>query len=84
MNYRHLILDVDRARHVATVTLNKPERLNAIDQTDKVDLLDAIARIQDDDAIWVARGQGGIMSMVLDATNVYWSTDDCKIRKTPL
>ena len=34
------------ARHVATVTLNKPERLNAIDQDDKVDLLDAIARIQ--------------------------------------
>lgn len=54
MNYRHLILDVDRARHVATLTLNKPERLNAIDQDDKVDLLDAIARIRADDDIWVA------------------------------
>src|SRR4029077_3222694 len=54
MNYRHLVLDLDRARHVATVTLNKPERLNAIDQDDKKDLLDAIARIQGDDDIWVA------------------------------
>lgn len=54
MTYRHLILDLDHTRHVATVTLNKPERLNAIDQTDKLDLLDAIARIQADDDIWVA------------------------------
>ena len=54
MTYRHLILDLDHTRHVATVTLNKPERLNAIDQQDKVDLLDAIARIQADDDIWVA------------------------------
>jgi len=46
MTYRHLVLDLDRSRHIATVTLNKPERLNAIDQNDKVDLLDAIARIQ--------------------------------------
>ena len=54
MTYRHLVLDLDRSRHIATVTLNKPERLNAIDQNDKVDLLDAIARIQSDDDIWVA------------------------------
>ncbi|HTO57842.1 MAG TPA: enoyl-CoA hydratase-related protein [Pseudomonadales bacterium] len=54
MSYRHLLLDLDRTRHVATLTLNKPERLNAIDQTDKVDLLDAIAKIQADDDIWVA------------------------------
>jgi len=45
MTYRHLVLDLDRSRHIATVTLNKPERLNAIDQNDKVDLLDAIARM---------------------------------------
>jgi len=54
MNYRHLLLDLDRSRHVATITLNKPERLNAIDQEDKKDLLDVIARIQNDDDIWVA------------------------------
>ena len=53
MSYRHLILDLDRSRHIATITLNKPERLNAIDQDDKRDLLDVIERIQNDDDIWV-------------------------------
>jgi len=37
-----------------------------------------------EDALPLARGQGVVGSMVLDATNVYWSTDDCKIRKTAL
>ncbi len=54
MTYRHLILDLDPGRHVATITLNKPERLNAIDQDDKRDLLEVIDRIQRDDDIWVA------------------------------
>jgi 2-(1,2-epoxy-1,2-dihydrophenyl)acetyl-CoA isomerase len=53
MTYRHLLLDIDRRRHVATITLNKPERLNAIDQQDKVDILDAIAAVQADDDVWV-------------------------------
>jgi len=53
MSYRHLILDIDKSRHVATVTLNKPERLNAIDQQDKVDILDVIDRLQQDDDVWV-------------------------------
>ena len=53
MAYSHLLLDVDKSRHVATITLNKPERLNAIDQDDKVDILDAIARVQADDDVWV-------------------------------
>ena len=54
MTYRHLVFDVDERRHVATVTLNKPERLNAIDQQDTLDILDVARRIQDDDAIWAA------------------------------
>ncbi len=53
MSYRHLLFDIDRDRHVATITLNKPERLNAIDQQDKVDILDVIAKVQADDDVWV-------------------------------
>lgn len=53
MTYRHLILDIDRDRHVATVTLNKPERLNAIDQDDKTDILEIIETVQADDDVWV-------------------------------
>jgi 2-(1,2-epoxy-1,2-dihydrophenyl)acetyl-CoA isomerase len=53
MAYQHLIADFDRARHIATITLNKPERLNAIDQQDKSDILDVVAHIKADDDIWV-------------------------------
>ena len=54
MAYAHTLFEVDQDRHIATVTLNKPEKLNAIDQTDAADILDICRRIQDDDAIWVA------------------------------
>ncbi|NJN51112.1 MAG: enoyl-CoA hydratase/isomerase family protein [Gammaproteobacteria bacterium] len=52
MSYRHLILDIDRSRHVATITLNKPERLNAIDQQDKTDIVDVLQTVQNDDDVW--------------------------------
>jgi 2-(1,2-epoxy-1,2-dihydrophenyl)acetyl-CoA isomerase len=54
MPYAHTLFDIDRAAHVATITLNKPERMNAIDQDDAADILDICKRIQDDDDIWVA------------------------------
>jgi 2-(1,2-epoxy-1,2-dihydrophenyl)acetyl-CoA isomerase len=54
MPYAHLLFDVDRDRHVATVTLNNPERLNALDQQDQADILEVIDHIQSDDDIWVA------------------------------
>jgi len=54
MPYSHTIFEVDEQNHVATITLNKPEKLNAIDQGDAADILDICRRIQDDDAIWVA------------------------------
>lgn len=53
MSYEHLIYEVDREARIATVTLNKPERLNAIDQQDHRDLIDLCDRIQGDDAVWV-------------------------------
>jgi 2-(1,2-epoxy-1,2-dihydrophenyl)acetyl-CoA isomerase len=54
MPYTHTLFDIDREAHVATVTLNKPERMNAIDQGDAADILDICRAIQDDDDIWVA------------------------------
>lgn len=53
MSYEHLSYDVDREAHIATVTLNKPERLNAIDQQDHRDLLELCGRIQGDEEVWV-------------------------------
>ena len=54
MAYAHTLFDVDREAHVATVTLNKPERLNAIDSDDARDILEICRQIQEDDDIWVA------------------------------
>jgi 2-(1,2-epoxy-1,2-dihydrophenyl)acetyl-CoA isomerase len=54
MPYIHTLFDIDLASHTATITLNKPERMNAIDQGDAADILDICRRIQDDDDIWIA------------------------------
>ena len=54
MAYTHTLYEVDREAHTALVTLNKPERLNAIDQDDAKDILDICRRIQEDDDVWVA------------------------------
>ena len=54
MSYQHLIYEVDKQSHIATITLNKPERLNAIDLQDHRDILDVCRRIQQEDDVWVA------------------------------
>ena len=54
MPYAHTLFDIDRESHIATITLNKPERMNAIDQGDAADILDICKRIQGDDDIWIA------------------------------
>jgi enoyl-CoA hydratase/carnithine racemase len=62
VSYEHPIYEVDREARIATVTLNKPERLNAIDQQDHRDLMELCDWIQRDDAvraaIWTGVGQG--------------------------
>jgi 2-(1,2-epoxy-1,2-dihydrophenyl)acetyl-CoA isomerase len=53
MSYKHITYEVDKDSHIATVTLNKPERLNAIDSQDHQDILELCERIQSDDDVWV-------------------------------
>ena len=53
MAYEHIIYEVDRESHIATVTLNKPQRLNAIDGQDHQDILELCGRVQQDDDVWV-------------------------------
>lgn len=50
----HIDYAVDREAHIATITLNKPERLNAIDQLMHRDIVALCREIQDDDDVWVA------------------------------
>lgn len=54
MPYAHTLFDIDRDAHVATVTLNRPDRLNAIGQDDAADILAICDELQRDDDIWVA------------------------------
>jgi E-phenylitaconyl-CoA hydratase len=44
----------ERADHVATITYNRPEAMNAINGPMRGALNDAFARFRDDDAAWVA------------------------------
>lgn len=53
MEFEHLIYEVDRDAHTATITLNKPARLNAIDQQTHLDILSLCDEVQQDDDVWV-------------------------------
>jgi len=53
MEFEHLIYERDREAHTAVVTLNKPEKLNAIDNQTKRDILILCDEMQNDDDIWV-------------------------------
>jgi 2-(1,2-epoxy-1,2-dihydrophenyl)acetyl-CoA isomerase len=48
---RTVLVDVDPASRVATVTLNRPDALNALTVPMKVDLLAALRRLERDDAV---------------------------------
>lgn len=53
MEFEHLIYEVDREAHTVLITLNKPERLNAIDRKTHQDILTLCEEVQRDDDIWV-------------------------------
>jgi E-phenylitaconyl-CoA hydratase len=45
--------ELDTDRHVATITYNRPDALNAVDGEMRTDLNDAFARFRDDEDAWV-------------------------------
>ncbi len=53
MGYEHLICEKDRSAHIATVTLNRPEKLNAIDSQMHQEIMALGNDLQQDDDIWV-------------------------------
>ena len=54
MTFENLLFERDPASHIATITLNRPERLNAISRPTMAEILEACRQVQDDDDIWVA------------------------------
>lgn len=54
MSFKRLLYEVDRPNHTALCTLNKPEKLNAIDADDARDILTACEEIEQDADVWVA------------------------------
>jgi 2-(1,2-epoxy-1,2-dihydrophenyl)acetyl-CoA isomerase len=53
MSFKHLRYEPDRDAHIATVTLDKPEKLNAIDLDGSRDILALLDEVARDDDIWV-------------------------------
>ena len=48
-----VLYDLDEHRHVATITYNRPEALNAINGEMRRDINDAFSRFRDDEDAWV-------------------------------
>ena len=49
-----VLYELDERRHVATITYNRPDALNAINGEMRRDLNDAFARFRDDEEAWIA------------------------------
>lgn len=49
-----VLYELDADRHVATITYNRPDALNAIDGDMRADINAAFGRFRDDEAAWVA------------------------------
>lgn len=61
MTEQPVLLDIDAAAGIATITLNRPKALNALDQPLSTALRDAVSRVERDDAVRavVIQGTGG-------------------------
>lgn len=66
--------------HVATITYNRPERMNAINRQMRHDLNDAFLRFRDDDEAWIAivTGAGRAFCAGADLKDPDGSTGDFK------
>jgi enoyl-CoA hydratase/carnithine racemase len=58
-DYKHIILEKDPAEHIATLTLNRPERRNALNEVMQDEIGDAIEDVEADDSIRVLIITGG-------------------------
>ena len=52
-DYRHILLDKDASDHIAKLTLNRPERLNALNDLMIDEIGDAVEDVSSDDSIRV-------------------------------
>src|ERR1700733_14994823 len=51
MNFETILLDIDAADHVATITLNRPDRLNAFNRTMCEEIAQAWRIVKLDDSV---------------------------------
>lgn len=76
---------VNIADRVATVTINRPEQLNAVDEPTRRGLVAALARVGEDDAvravILVGAGRSFCVGQDLSATHELEDCEDC-VRRT--
>ncbi|MFS0895782.1 enoyl-CoA hydratase/isomerase family protein [Mycolicibacterium litorale] len=79
MTFRTILLEVDDSDHVATITLNRPERLNAFNRTMCQEMEQAWRAVKHDDSVHavVLRAAGErAFSAGLDVTSSYGQPDN--------
>jgi enoyl-CoA hydratase len=71
--YERILVDIVE-EHVARITLNRPEKRNAIDGRTRIELFDALHAHDDDDAVRVTviRGAGACFSSGYDLASPLW------------
>ncbi len=84
-----VLLEVDRDRRIATITLNNPAQRNSYDPAMREAVARCLDRVAEDDDLTVVllRGAGGVFSTGADMNNAYgWygtSGDDPKAKRRP-
>src|SRR5690606_17168569 len=79
-------LDVDRTRHVARLTIDRPDRQNAYDPPMREQMQRYLHDVADDDDVKVLliRGVGGVFSTGADMANAYaWYDSKEQPRRRP-
>jgi enoyl-CoA hydratase/carnithine racemase len=84
MNFQTILLDVDTEDHVATITLNRPEQLNAFNRTMCAEMAQAWRAVKLDESVHavVLRAAGRAFSAGLDVKTPYgqpeniWNHED--------
>ncbi len=84
MNYKTIVLE--KNKHVSTITLNRPEKLNAINNQMLVDLGEVIKMLDDDDEtrVIVMTGKGRAFCSGRDTTELYSPEEEERRKETDL
>ena len=76
-DYRHILLDKDASDHIAKITLNRPERLNALNDVMIDEIGDAVENVSGDDSmrVLILTGAGRALGSISKAAEMLFTGD---------